>query len=59
MRRAGDYTDDGVLKPNWLGDGTIHRERVLCAIDDRSRVVPAGDELASPVYKLQREIFDH
>ncbi len=39
MRRAGDYTPDDNLKRQWLGDGTIPRERVLCVYEDRDRVV--------------------
>lgn len=39
MRRAGDYTPDDMLKRQWLGDGTIPHERVLCAYDDRDKVV--------------------
>ena len=41
MRKSGDHTDDGILKPSWLSDGTIPRERVAFAIDDRNRVVKA------------------
>jgi hypothetical protein len=41
MRKAGDHTDDGILKPRWLDDGTIPRERVMLALDDRNRVVEA------------------
>ncbi len=39
MRQAGDYTPDDLLKRQWLSDGTIPHERVLCAYDDRDRVV--------------------
>ncbi len=39
MRREGDYTPDDMLKRQWLGDGTIPHERVLCAYDDRDKVV--------------------
>lgn len=39
MRPAGDFTPDDQLKLRWLNDGTIDRERVLCAYDDRDRVV--------------------
>jgi phosphoglycolate phosphatase-like HAD superfamily hydrolase len=41
MRKSGDFTDDGTLKPSWLYDGTIPLERVLLALDDRNRVVDA------------------
>ena len=41
MRKAGDYTDDSILKPSWLEDGTIPKERVLVVFDDRNRVVQA------------------
>lgn len=39
MRKAGDYTPDDQLKRQWLADGTIPHERVLCAYDDRDKVV--------------------
>jgi hypothetical protein len=41
MRKAGDRTDDGMLKPSWLSDGTIPKDRVAFALDDRDRVVKA------------------
>lgn len=41
MRKAGDHTDDSELKVSWLYDGTIPRERVAFALDDRNRVVNA------------------
>lgn len=41
MRRQGDHTDDAELKIRWLTDGTIPRERVLLALEDRDRVVKA------------------
>jgi type I site-specific restriction endonuclease len=39
MRGERDYTPDDTLKRSWLLDGTIPKDRVLCAYDDRSRVV--------------------
>lgn len=39
MRRAGDYRADDVIKREWLTSGLILRESVLCAFDDRQRVV--------------------
>lgn len=39
MRAAGDFTPDDELKRRWLNDGKIPRERVLCAYDDRDKVV--------------------
>jgi len=39
MRKAGDYTPDDQLKEQWLLDGTIPKDRVLCVFDDRRRVV--------------------
>lgn len=39
MRTDGDFQEDSALKRSWLTTGLIPRERVLCAFDDRDRVV--------------------
>lgn len=39
MRKNGDYRADDVVKREWLTIGLIPRGRVLCAFDDRKRVV--------------------
>lgn len=52
MRKAGDYTDDGLLKPSWLTDGTIPKENVLCAFDDRARVVKAWRAAGIPCFQV-------
>lgn len=52
MRKAGDHTDDGLLKPSWLTDGTIPRERVLLALDDRNRVVEAWRKAGIPCLQV-------
>jgi FMN phosphatase YigB (HAD superfamily) len=39
MRKAGDYRPDSVVKLEWLVNGLIPKERILCAFDDRQRVV--------------------
>ena len=57
MRRAGDFTDDGILKPSWLSDGTIPRERVLLALDDRNRVVKAWREAGIPCLQVAEGDF--
>ena len=56
MRKAGDHTDDGLLKPSWLEDGTIDKERVLLAFDDRNRVVEA---CAKAAYESIRPPMDY
>jgi len=52
MRKAGDHTDDGILKPSWLVDGTIPRDRVAFALDDRNRVVNAWRECGIPCFQV-------
>jgi hypothetical protein len=52
MRKSGDHTDDGILKPSWLDDGTIPRDRVLLAIDDRNRVVKAWRDAGIPCLQV-------
>lgn len=52
MRKSGDHTDDGVLKPSWLNDGTIPREMVAFAIDDRNRVVKAWRDNGVPCLQV-------
>lgn len=52
MRKSGDHTDDGFLKPSWLTDGTIPRERVAFAIDDRNRVVKAWRDNGIPCFQV-------
>lgn len=39
MRKAGDFTPDDELKLQWLQSGAIPRDEVLCAYEDRDRVV--------------------
>lgn len=39
MRDAADHQPDHKLKRQWLTDGTIPKERVLCVYDDRASVV--------------------
>lgn len=51
MRKAGDHTDDGDLKPSWLEDGTIPRDRVAFSIDDRDRVVSAWRKAGIPCFQ--------
>jgi hypothetical protein len=57
MRRAGDFTDDGILKPSWLDDGTIPRERVLLALDDRNHVVEAWRAAGVPCLQVADGYF--
>lgn len=57
MRKAGDFTDDGILKPSWLEDGTIPRERVLLALDDRNRVVKAWRAAGVPCLQVAEGDF--
>jgi hypothetical protein len=57
MRRAGDFTDDGILKPSWLTDGAIPRDRVLLAIDDRNRVVKAWRDAGIPCLQVAEGDF--
>jgi hypothetical protein len=57
MRRSGDFTDDGILKPSWLTDGTIPCDRVLLALDDRSRVVKAWREAGVPCLQVAEGDF--
>lgn len=39
MRKAGDHRPDHIVKEEWLNDGTIPKDRVICVFDDRSEVV--------------------
>jgi len=39
MRPAGDTRDEIDIKLRWLHDGTIPRERVLCAYDNNPSVI--------------------
>lgn len=57
MRPAGVHIDDGILKPSWLGDGTIPRERVAFAIDDRNRVVKAWRDIGIPCLQVAEGDF--
>lgn len=52
MRPAGDYVPDDQLKMRWLADGTIPRERVLCAYDDRDKVVAAWRAAGVPCFQV-------
>lgn len=52
MRPAGDFTPDDVLKRNWLLDGTIPRDRVLCAYDDRDKVVAMWRSMGVPCFQV-------
>lgn len=52
MRKKGDYTDDSILKPSWLEDGTIPKARVLCVFDDRDRVVKAWRDAGVPCFQV-------
>lgn len=57
MRKAGDHTDDGILKPSWITDGTIPRDRVAFALDDRDRVVKAWRDLGIPCFQVAEGDF--
>lgn len=57
MRKSGDYTDDGILKPSWLADGTIPIERVAFALDDRNRVVKAWRDAGVPCLQVAEGDF--
>lgn len=52
MRAAGDFTPDDDLKRQWLNDGTIPRERVLCAYDDRDKVVAMWRSEGVPCFQV-------
>lgn len=52
MRKEGDFTEDDVLKVSWLRDGTIPGEQVLCAFDDRSKVVRAWRHAGIPCMQV-------
>lgn len=52
MRPKGDHTDDGILKPSWLIDGTIPKDRVLFALDDRQRVVDGWRKAGIPCLQV-------
>ena len=52
MRRAGDFTPDDVLKRTWLNDGTIDKARVLCAYDDRAKVVQMWRSEGIPCFQV-------
>lgn len=57
MRRAGDFTDDGILKPSWIKDGTIPKDRVAFALDDRNRVVEAWRSIGVPCFQVAQGDF--
>lgn len=52
MRPAGDFTPDDQLKRSWLNDGTIPRERVICAYDDRDKVVAMWRAEGVPCFQV-------
>jgi|JI10StandDraft_1071094.scaffolds.fasta_scaffold460806_2 phosphoglycolate phosphatase-like HAD superfamily hydrolase len=57
MRKSGDHTDDGTLKPSWLSDGTIDKSRVAFAIDDRNRVVKSWRDNGVPCLQVAEGDF--
>ncbi len=57
MREAKDHTDDGVLKPRWLEDGTIPKGRVAFALDDRNRVVASWRAAGVPCFQVAEGDF--
>lgn len=57
MRSNGDNTDDGVLKPSWLEDGTIPRDRVAFVLDDRDRVVRGWRRAGVPCFQVAEGDF--
>lgn len=57
MRKSGDHTDDGILKPSWLSDGTIPAQRVAFALDDRNRVVKAWRDAGVPCFQVAEGDF--
>lgn len=52
MRSEGDFTPDDQLKRSWLNDGTIPRDRVLCAYDDRDKVVAMWRTEGIPCFQV-------
>lgn len=57
MRKAGDFTGDDTLKSSWLEDGTIPKERVLMAFDDRDRVVASWRAAGIPCLQVAPGAF--
>lgn len=57
MRPAGDFTPDDELKRRWLHDGTIPRDRVLCAYDDRDKVVAMWRSNGVPCFQVAPGCF--
>lgn len=52
MRKKGDFTDDHILNPSWLKDGTIPAEEVFCVFDDRARVVKGWRDAGMTCYQV-------
>jgi FMN phosphatase YigB (HAD superfamily) len=52
MRPEKDYTEDTILKIRWLEDGTIPKERVAFALEDRYRVVKAWRDAGIPCLQV-------
>jgi FMN phosphatase YigB (HAD superfamily) len=52
MRVAADHQPDHKLKLQWLTDGTIPIEKVLCVYDDRLSVVAMWREEGIPCFQV-------
>jgi hypothetical protein len=57
LRKEGDFTPDDELKRRWLCDGTIDRSRVLCAYDDRDKVVAMWRAEGIPCFQVAPGAF--
>jgi hypothetical protein len=52
MRQAKDHQPDHKLKRQWLHDGTIPKDMVMCVFDDRASVVAMWREEGLPCFQV-------
>jgi hydroxymethylpyrimidine pyrophosphatase-like HAD family hydrolase len=57
MRKEGDFTPDDELKKQWLNDGTLPKDRILCVFDDRNKVVKMWRDLGIPCMQVAEGAF--
>lgn len=57
MRPHGDHTPDDILKKSWCDLNHIPIHRVLCAFDDRDRVVKMWRSLGIPCFQVAEGDF--
>jgi hypothetical protein len=57
MRKAGDYTADDIMKQKMIGRGDFTVDNILCAFDDRDRVVKMWRQNGIPCFQVAEGDF--